>query len=84
MDEVRRGHVRAAEEVDERLGAFFVLAALRDAHGVREEIEAFLREAEREVRILFDHRQIVSRVVGRSPCLAALEFVENLVHDIGL
>ena len=60
------------------------MAALRDAHGVDEDVEALLRMAEAKVGIFFDHGEIVARVVGCGPRFTALHLVKDLVHDISL
>ena len=49
-----------AQEVYIRLGSSLVLAALGDAYGVNEEVEALLGEVEAEVGVFLLHEEIVA------------------------
>ena len=76
--------LRAAEEVDKCLRPLLVLAALRDAHGIDEDVEALLWVAETKIWVFFYHSQIVTCVIRGCPSLAALHAVKDLIHNITL
>ena len=61
-----------------------MLSGFQNAHGVHEPVAALLGDHELQVRVIFQHGQIVTGIVHGDSGVAALHFAEHLIHDKGL
>ena len=61
-----------------------MFAGSRDAHAVHKEVDALLRRNERQIRVFIDHGQGITRIIRGHGSFAALHFIEDLIHNIGL
>ena len=86
---VGNGDFLGQRKVDISLGKILVCRALRDAVGIDEEVGGKVAVlicgvVEPELVVVFDHREVVARVVGGNGGFPALHLVEDLVHNVAL